>query len=479
MSAIAGVSDSEVIARPLYHSPLYPMPILMKPTLAICSVSAFFALFLPPKTFVVAEDSPGQKNHVVVPSHAYSIVDTAQQRCYDNSREIIFPKTGQPFFGQDANYESNEPTYRDNGDGTISDLVSGLMWQKTPGPKVTFNQAVASAAGCRVGGFDDWRLPSIKELYSLIDFSGEDIDPQARSAEGLRPFIDTDYFDFAYGDPSKGERIIDSQCATSTKYVSTTMHGSQTMFGVNFADGRIKGYPIGPNRRRGEKTYVVFYVRGNPDYGTNSFHDNGDGTVTDQATGLTWMQGDSGTMKAGDRRDGKLNWEQALAWAEELTFAARSDWRLPNAKELQSIVDYTRSPDTTQSAAISEIFACTPQQNPAGKPDFGSYWTGTTHKHMGRGDTAAYVSFGRSGGWMRDPRGGTSLLDVHGAGAQRSDPKAGDPSRFPQGRGPQGDVIGIYNLVRPVRGGEVTVRKNGPPIEQQTRPTRGRPGRFK
>lgn len=450
----------------------------MKPTPAICSFALLGATFFTLNAVVVAEDSPSQKEFVVSLAHTYSIVDTAQQRCYDNSREITYPSQGEPLFGQDAHYQGNEPKYRDNGDGTVSDLVSGLMWQKTPGPKVSFNQAVAGASACRVGGFDDWRLPSIKELYSLIDFSGEDIDPQARSAEGLRPFIDTDYFDFTYGDPSKGERIIDSQCATSTKYVSTTMHGSPTMFGVNFADGRIKGYPIGRNPRRGEKTYVVFYVRGNPDYGTNDFHDNGDSTVTDQATGLTWMQGDSGTLKAGDHRDGKLNWQQALAWAEGLAFAGHSDWRLPNAKELQSIVDYTRSPDTTQSAAISKIFACTPQQNPAGKSDFGSYWTGTTHKRLGRGDTAAYLSFGRSQGWMRDPRGGMSLLDVHGAGAQRSDPKAGDPSRFPHGRGPQGDVIGIYNLVRPVRGGEVTVRENGPPVEQHTLPARGRPHRF-
>ena len=44
-------------------------------------------------------------------------------------------------------------------------------------------------------------------------------------------------------------------------------------------------------------------------------------------------------------------------------------------------------------------------------------------------------------------------MDVHGAVAQRSDPKAGDPAMFPHGRGPQGDVIRIYNYVRLVRGG--------------------------
>ncbi len=60
-----------------------------------------------------------------------------------------------------------------------------------------------------------------------------------------------------------------------------------------------------------------------------------------------------------------------------------------------------------------------------------------------------------------------NLLDVHGAGSQRSDPKAGDPSQFPRGRGPQGDVIDIYNMVRPVRGGEAKLRESGPELEPQ------------
>lgn len=42
-------------------------------------------------------------------------------------------------------------------------------------------------------------------------------------------------------------------------------------------------------------------------------------------------------------------------------------------------------------------------------------------------------------------------IDVHGAGAQRSDPKTGDPNDYPNGRGPQGDAIHIYNYIRPVR----------------------------
>jgi len=53
-------------------------------------------------------------------------------------------------------------------------------------------------------------------------------------------------------------------------------------------------------------------------------------------------------------------------------------------------------------------------------------------------------------------------VDVHGAGAQRSDPKSGDPSQYPTGHGPQGDAIRIFNYVRLVRGG-VTVTPNGSP----------------
>jgi hypothetical protein len=319
------------------------------------------------------------------------------------------------------------------------------MWQKTPGDKAKYAEAVAGANTFDLAGHDDWRLPTIKELYSLILFSGADVNP--RAVTGSTPFIDTDYFDFSYGDTSKGERIIDSQYWSSTEYVSTTMNDAATVFGVNFADGRIKGYPrdIGP---RGEpKQEFVRYVRGNPNYGANNFVENGDGTITDLATGLIWMQQDSGKG---------MNWEDALAYAEELKLAGYDDWRLPNAKELQSIVDYTRSPATSNSAAINPVFSVTSITDEGGETDYPSYWTSTTHASSDNtGRSAVYIAFGEALGFMEIPRnsGTHRLMDVHGAGAQRSDPKAGDPDDFPTGRGPQGDVIRIYNYVRCVRGG--------------------------
>ena len=366
---------------------------------------------------------------------AYPIVGTGQRQCYDNFSAIAAPPPGQPFYGQDAQHPGSAPAYRDNGNGTVSDTVTGLMWVRARGQKMSWADAVAGAKACRVGGHDDWRVPSIKELYSLIQFSGE-----CMGETGMKPFLDTNYFQFVYGDLTRGERMIDCQDWSATEYAGTTMNGDATVFGVNFADGRIKGYPKFDPRTRSPHKLFVRYVRGNPAYGKNDFGANADGTVSDRATGLMWARADSGRG---------MNWQQALAWVQQLNatnYLGHKDWRLPNAKELQSIVDYSRIPANAPVFDISRL--------PDGEHPF--YWSSTTHLDGppgSRGAAAVYVCFGRALGWMQFPPGQGSyrLVDVHGAGAQRSDPKSGNPAMFPQGRGPQGDVIRIYNFVRCVR----------------------------
>ena len=390
-----------------------------------------------------------------VKAQTFKIVDTGQKTFYDNAGTINKPSSSDSFYGQDAQFDGNQPSYKDNGDGTITDLVTGLTWQKSAdlngdgiidyNDKLTYDEAVAVADTFSLGGYNDWRLPTIKELYSLIMFYGKD--PSGWSGTDvsqLTPFIDTTYFKFGYGDTNAGERIIDAQYVTSTKYVSTTMNGDETVFGVNFGDGRIKGYPSAIVGGSYKKFYVK-YVRGNTEYGINKFNDNGDGTITDSATGLMWQQDDSQTG---------LNWQQALDYVQQKNsenYLGYSDWRLPNVKELQSIVDYTRSPATTNSAAINSLFNSTQITDEGGNPNYPFYWSGTTHNNMVTGDHAAYVAFGEALGWMQDMMGNYQLLDVHGAGAQRSDPKSGNPSDYPYGHGPQGDVIRIYNYVRLVR----------------------------
>ena len=386
-----------------------------------------------------------QVSSLTTNSLAFAVVDTGQTTCYSNLNTISYPLANESFGGQDANYMGNQPHYEDNGDGTITDLVTGLMWQKTPGDKKTYANIVADAEDFELAGYDDWRLPSIKELYSLILFSGEDPSGyEGSDTSNLVPFINTDYFDFEYGDTSVGERIIDSQYASSTTYVADNGLEDELVFGVNFADGRIKGYGTGPMPGQSEgKLFFVIHVRNNTDYGINDFIDNGDGTITDAATSLMWAQNDSGVG---------MDWEEALDWVQEINDANHlgyNDWRLPNVKELQTIVDYTRSPDTTDSAAINPLFNCTVITNEDGEKDYPFYWSGTTHASSnGMGGFACYVAFGRALGYMN-----SEWIDVHGAGCQRSDPKVGDASDYPYGHGPQGDAIRIDNYIRLVRNG--------------------------
>lgn len=386
------------------------------------------------------------------------IPDTGQVACYNASREIPYPAAGAAYYGQDGQYASPAMAFRDNGDGTVSDLVTGLTWTKGIDlAKVSLIEAKALAAQLALGGHGDWRVPNIKEMYSLIDFRGYTGFPGRGGLYSIPstsiPYIDTDFFDFAYGQVNRRERYIDAQWLTTTEYVSKTMGGADTLFGVNFADGRIKGYPSGSRNAGGrsrvpgppEKKFYVRFVRG-PAYGHNQFVDNGDGSITDQATGMTWQRADSGRA---------MSWRDALAYAEGLSLGGHDDWRLPNAKELQYLVDYTRSPDTTQSPAIDPIFQSTPIRNEAGQADYGFYWTSTTHLDGPTpGGMACYISFGRAIGQMRG-----RTLDVHGAGAQRSDPKVGQPVL---GHGPQGDARRVYNFVRCVRGGEVSPRTRKP-----------------
>jgi hypothetical protein len=403
---------------------------------------------------------------------SYPIVSTGQYSYWNSlGNEINTPLIGEPFFGQDPQFPGTTASYIDNQDGTVSDLVTSLMWTQSPdlnsdgtidfADQMTLKDAIASVDEVDIGGYDDWRLPTLKELYSLINFSG--IDPKLDDTDSSRltPFIDTRYFDFGYGDIEAGDRIIDAQFATSTLYVDDTYFFMQTMFGVNFADGRIKGYPLAVSATGiAAKTFYVFYVRGNLAYGVNDFHNNEDGTISDEATLLMWSQGDS---------DYGMDWESALAWVQTKNsenYLGYHDWRLPNIKELQSIVDYTRAPGETNSAAIDPMFFSTKITNEAGNEDYGFYWSSTTHMGSSQrpGEQAAYMSFGRGMGKMFG-----IWMDVHGAGAQRSDPKSGNANDFSDGFGPQGDAIRINNFVRLVRTNDDLLNIN-PPLNSDNSP---------
>lgn len=399
-------------------------------------------------TILITAISPSASRH-------YVITDTNQSLCYDSS-------TGNPLAcsgtGADADHNGNKPSYTVSSDGLIvTDNVTGLVWQQSSDTngdgnlgqddKLYQSDAMGYCENLSYGGVDSWRLPSIKELYSLILFSGKDPSGyQGSDINELTPFID-EVFDWAFGDLDNGERIIDGQFASSTLYVSTTMNADATMFGVNFVDGRIKGYPSE------RSAYYVRCVSGGSDYGVNVFSDNGDQTVSDSETGLMWQQDDTDST----------NWEDAIAQCTSAETGGYQDWRLPNVKELQSIVDYSRSPATHNQAAIDPVFNASPITNEAGEIDWGYYWASTSHvNHNDNGSSATYVAFGRALGFMNG-----TIMDVHGAGAQRSNHKlavsstqGASSSIGSQGsfyyHGPQGDILRDDNKVRCVRDSSVS-----------------------
>jgi hypothetical protein len=375
----------------------------------------------------------------------YPIVATGQDKCYNEAgRTIPCPNLGAALSGQDAQQTMPAASYQDNGDGTVSDRNTGLIWAKAVSDPMTFEAAAVFANASRLGGHSDWRVPSIKELYSLIDFRGGFTGDPSTS----RPYIDTKAFDFEYasgaglGLASQGRRPIDVQVWSATRYVGLTMGRDETVFGVNFADGRIKGYPImdPANRMQTPNRLGIRLVRGAA-YGGNAFRVAGN-LVHDTATGLMWQRRDDGVTRS---------WVDALAYCEALTLDGFADWHLPTAKQLHSIVDYTRIP------AIDPIFAKV--------EDSAYFWTSTTHLEGAppafdrnrpfsrQGELAVYFAFGPALGRMEMPpqSGQWQWLDVHGAGAQRSDPKSARPGRFPNGFGPQGDDIRGTNYSRCVR----------------------------
>jgi Protein of unknown function (DUF1566) len=338
----------------------------------------------------------------------YPILSTSQTGIWDDSGNIINPILGETFYGQDAQFTRTTPVYTLSSDGkTVKDEVTGLTWQKSYDSGTYYWASIQTVVDNlnkqKYGGYSDWRVPTIQELYSLWNGS-----------TGW-PWIDTNYFDITYPSEQELSRTI---FWSSDKYTGVMGNisangetpGAELAFGVNFGTGHIKSYSIsvGPKHQ-------VRCVRGNLSYGVNLFQNNNDGTISDLATGLMWQKSDSGSG---------MDWKNALAYAQTQNAAnhlGHNDWRLPNTKELQSLVDYKRSPYATNPAnvgpAINALFSCTGILNDGGKADYPYYWTSTS-AIANPTDTytnAWYVAFGQA----EDGNG----ENLHGAGAVRFDKK--------------------------------------------------------
>ena len=115
---------------------------------------------------------------------------TGQNKCYNNSSTMTCPAEGEDFFGQDAQYAELGTCVPQkfrvetiSGDNVVIDLNTGLMWQQTiPSSIYTRSNSSSYCNRLTYAGYDDWRLPTPKELLTIVDNSRHD------------PAIDTTYF---------------------------------------------------------------------------------------------------------------------------------------------------------------------------------------------------------------------------------------------------------------------------------------------
>lgn len=268
----------------------------------------------------------------------------------------LLPDTGQissytTTFGEDNDYAINTPSYTDNGDGTITDNITGLMWQQADGGEMTFENALIYCNTLTFAGYSDWRLPSPKESFSILN------------QQYSNPATNTTFFTIT---------------AADYWWTNTFQVNDSNKVWVTNAGGGIGNHPKTETLSAGGTK--KFHVRAVRDTTTpviipNHFTDNADGTVTDNLTQLVWQQVPNATA---------LSWEQAIGYAESLSLAGYNDWRLPNIKELQSLNDDSRYNPSVATNFFSNV-------------GVGNYWSSTTLKPNPTNPSSAWywnTSFG-------------------------------------------------------------------------------------
>ena len=243
----------------------------------------------------------------------------------------LLPDTGQTTsytstFGEDNDYLINTPSYTNNGDGTITDNVTGLMWQKVDGGSMSYASASSYCDNLTLANYTDWRLPTPLESFSILIHQNNN------------PAINTAFFSSS------------SSLVAQYWWTNTTQLGDNSKVWCTNSGGGIGNKPKSEaiGEVGGTFRYNVRAVRNSttPTTLPNHFTDNSDGTITDNLTQLIWQKVTNPSA---------LTWEQALAYAEGLSLGASSEWRLPNIKELQSLNDETLTNPSVNTDYFSSI----------------------------------------------------------------------------------------------------------------------------
>ena len=302
----------------------------------------------------------------------------------------------------------NDPgRFVDNGDDTVTDTCTGLVWQQwtTDGGKLGWCEALAFADDLVLGGSAEWRLPNIRELQSIVDYSrsGPAIHP-AFDAESLSYWSSTPLanggsievpdgeggmvfvgqaraIDFASGNP--GQVVMRNDiCGSPPGSCDVFVRAVRNLGNFTLPDsGQESCYDVeGVLVDCGDVTCEAqdgALDTGCPD-DDDRFTDNNDGTITDECTGLMWAQESAG----GGDGTGNYNglWCEAVAFANELNLATHTNWRLPSIHELQSLVDHDLI-----TPSINPLFLTTPL----------AYWSSTLL--FGTESEAWVVEFDRGG----------------------------------------------------------------------------------
>lgn len=258
-----------------------------------------------------------------------ALPDTGQTKCYNESAEITCPSPGQDYYGQDANYTINQPSYT-KLDATgnslpdsatswamVKDNFTGLVWEnKTADGSIhdmsktyTFNDAqnvfIVQLNSSKFGGYSDWRMPTRDELRFIVDFS-----------KVGAPAINVGYFP-----NTKSGNYWSSSLYTGDEGYVTYGNYAWTL---QFSTGILIS-----SEKSGLR--YVRAIRGINTGSYGNFVDNSNGTVTDTGTGLIWQQA-----------TGNMTWKEALSYCENLSLAGYTDWRLPNIRELAFLADLNR-----------------------------------------------------------------------------------------------------------------------------------------